>query len=67
MCGCGMRFSDRVFVGLDKALPGSLDWSEVIVVRLKDDGTYDYDLSIVDKYLDTALKHMGTPKFVSEK
>jgi len=30
----------------------------------KDDGTYDYDLSIVDKYLDTALKNMGRPKFV---
>ena len=31
----------------------------------KGDGTYDYDLSIVDKYLDTAVKHMGKPKFVA--
>jgi hypothetical protein len=30
----------------------------------KDDGTYDYDLTIVDRYLDTAVKHMGKPKFV---
>jgi hypothetical protein len=29
----------------------------------KDDGTYDYDLTIVDKYLDTAVKSMGKPKF----
>jgi len=29
----------------------------------KDDGTYDYDLTIVDKYLDTAIKSMGKPKF----
>jgi hypothetical protein len=31
----------------------------------KDDGTFDYDLSIVDKYLDTAVKNMGKPKFVA--
>ena len=31
----------------------------------KDNGAYDYDLSIVDKYLDTAIKHMGKPKFVA--
>jgi Glycoside hydrolase 123, catalytic domain/Glycoside hydrolase 123 N-terminal domain len=31
----------------------------------KDDGTYDYDLSIVDRYLDTAIKNMGKPKFVA--
>jgi hypothetical protein len=31
----------------------------------KDDGTYDYDLSIMDKYLDTAMKNMGRPKFVA--
>ena len=31
----------------------------------KDDGTYDYDLTIVDKYLDAAVKHMGKPKFVA--
>ena len=29
----------------------------------KDDGSYDYDLTIVDKYLDTAVKCMGKPKF----
>jgi len=31
----------------------------------KDDGTYDYDLSILDRYLDTAIKHMGKPRFVA--
>jgi hypothetical protein len=31
----------------------------------KDDGTYDYDLTILDKYLDTAIKNMGKPKFVA--
>jgi hypothetical protein len=31
----------------------------------KDNGTYDYDLTIVDKYLDSAVKNMGKPKFVA--
>jgi hypothetical protein len=31
----------------------------------KDDGTYDHDVSIAEKYLDTAIKHMGRPKFVA--
>ena len=31
----------------------------------KDDGTYDYDLTILDRYLDTAVKNMGRPKFVA--
>ena len=31
----------------------------------KADGTYDYDLTIVDKYLDAAVKNMGKPKFVA--
>ncbi len=30
----------------------------------KDDGSYDYDLSLLDKYLDLAVKNMGRPKFV---
>jgi len=30
----------------------------------KGDGTYDYDLSILDRYLDAAAKHMGRPKMV---
>ena len=28
-------------------------------------GTYDYDFSIMDKYLDVAEKNMGRPKFVA--
>ena len=31
----------------------------------KPDGSYGYDLSILDKYLDTAVKNMGRPKFVT--
>jgi hypothetical protein len=31
----------------------------------KADGTYDYDFSIMDKYLDLAVKNMGKPKFVA--
>ena len=31
----------------------------------KPDGTYDYDFSIMDKYLDTAEKCMGRPKFTA--
>ncbi|NLX58807.1 MAG: hypothetical protein GXY74_06935 [Phycisphaerae bacterium] len=31
----------------------------------KDNGLYDYDLTIVDRYIDTAIKHMGEPKFVA--
>jgi hypothetical protein len=31
----------------------------------KPDGTYDYDFSIMDKYLDYAEKYMGKPKFVA--
>jgi hypothetical protein len=31
----------------------------------KSDGTYEYDFSIMDKYLDLAEKHMGKPKFVA--
>ena len=30
----------------------------------EDDGTYDYDFSIMDRYLDTAVEHMGKPKMV---
>jgi hypothetical protein len=30
----------------------------------KADGTYDYDFSILDKYLDTAEKNLGQPKMV---
>lgn len=30
----------------------------------KGDGTYDYDLSIVDKYLDLVAAHAGTPQIV---
>ena len=30
----------------------------------KADGTYDHDFSIMDRYLDTAVKNMGKPKFV---
>jgi len=29
----------------------------------KGDGTYDYDFSVMDRYLDLAEKHMGRPKF----
>ncbi len=31
----------------------------------KADGTFDYDFSIMDKYLDLAEKHMGRPKFTA--
>ncbi|MFI5381988.1 MAG: glycoside hydrolase domain-containing protein [Tepidisphaerales bacterium] len=31
----------------------------------KPDGTYDYDFSIMDKYLDSAEKCMGRPKFTA--
>jgi hypothetical protein len=31
----------------------------------KPDGTYDYDFTVMDKYLDVAQKNMGTPKFVA--
>jgi len=30
----------------------------------KDDGIYDYDFTVMDRYLDTAVKHMGRPKMV---
>jgi Glycoside hydrolase 123, catalytic domain/Glycoside hydrolase 123 N-terminal domain len=30
----------------------------------KDDGTFDYDFSIMDRYLDVATRHMGRPKIV---
>ena len=30
----------------------------------KPDGKYDYDFTIMDKYLDAAAKHMGKPKIV---
>ena len=30
----------------------------------KADGTYDWDFSIMDRYLDTAQKHLGKPKLV---
>jgi Glycoside hydrolase 123, catalytic domain len=30
----------------------------------KADGTYDHDLTIFDRYLDTAMRNMGTPKIV---
>ena len=30
----------------------------------KGDGTYDYDFSVLDKYLDLAEKHMGKPQVV---
>jgi glycosyl hydrolase family 123 len=28
------------------------------------DGTYDYDFTVLDRYLDTAMKHMGKPKLI---
>ena len=31
----------------------------------KSDGTYDFDFSIAEKYLDLAVKHMGKPKIVA--
>jgi hypothetical protein len=31
----------------------------------KADGTFEYDFSIMDKYLDMVQKNMGTPKFVA--
>ena len=31
----------------------------------KPDGSYGYDLSILDKYLDIAVRNMGQPKFVT--
>jgi hypothetical protein len=31
----------------------------------KADGTFDYDFSIMDKYLDLAEKNMGKPKLVA--
>ena len=30
----------------------------------KADGKYDWDFSVMDRYLDTAQKHLGTPKLV---
>jgi hypothetical protein len=30
----------------------------------KPDGTYDYDYSVLEKYLDSAQKNMGTPKLI---
>jgi hypothetical protein len=30
----------------------------------KADGQYDWDFSVMDRYLDTAQKHLGTPKLV---
>jgi len=30
----------------------------------KADGRYEYDLAVMDKYLDLAARHMGTPKIV---
>jgi hypothetical protein len=30
----------------------------------KPDGTYTHDFSVMDRYLDLAVKHMGTPKYV---
>jgi hypothetical protein len=31
----------------------------------KGDGTYDYDFTVLDKYLDAAQKNMGTPKITA--
>jgi len=39
------------------------EYSMVPWIR-KPDGKYEYDFSIMDKYLDTAVKNMGTPKLV---
>ena len=30
----------------------------------KSDGTYDYDFTVMDRYLDAAVKHMGRPKII---
>lgn len=30
----------------------------------KSDGTYDWDFSVLDRYLDTAAKHLGRPRMV---
>ena len=30
----------------------------------RDDGSYDWDFSVMDRYLDTAEKHLGTPRIV---
>ena len=67
MIGQSMRYiaeiGSRVVIVPLIAQTNSGDSESMVRWIKKDDGTYDYDLTIVDRYLDTAVKNMGKPKF----